>query len=103
MITLHSANGTAFAINSDLVEKVEESANTYVTLISGTSYVVEESLEAVVALVRHDRAIVRALADRYLLTGGLPESPVVQAQERENGSQLRVFYPLPPDDEEGAH
>lgn len=100
MITLHSANGTAFAINSDLVEKVEESADTHVTLIGGTSYVVEESLETIVALVRHDRAIVRALADRYLLTGGLPESPSVVAQERENGSLLRVFYPLPSEVEE---
>lgn len=84
------------------MEKVEESADTHVTLIGGTSYVVEERLETIVALVRHDRAIVRALADRYLLSGGLPESPGVLAQERESGTLLRVFYPAPPDYEEGG-
>jgi flagellar protein FlbD len=95
MITLHSANGTTFAINSDLVEKVEESADTHVTLIGGASYLVDESLETIVALVQHDKAIVRALADRYLLSGGLPENPSLHVEDRENGSLLRVFYPLP--------
>jgi flagellar protein FlbD len=102
MITLHSANGTAFAINSDLVEKVEESADTHVTLIGGTSYVVEEGLDAIVALVQHDRAIVRALADRYLLAGGLPDNPGLHVQDRENGPLLRVFYPLPDETGEGG-
>jgi flagellar protein FlbD len=100
MITVHSANGTRFAINSDLVEKVEESADTYVTLVGGASYLVEESLDQIVTLVQHDRAIVRALADRYLLTGGLPESPSMEIEEHENGSLLRVFYPLPDENAE---
>jgi uncharacterized protein YlzI (FlbEa/FlbD family) len=102
MITLHSAHGTAFAINSDLLERVEESANTHVTMAGGKSYLVEESLEEIVALVQHDRAIIRALADRYLLSGDLPRRPQVDVDEVESPGTLRVFYPLPEENEEGA-
>lgn len=44
MITVHSANGTRFAINSDLVEKVKESADTHVTLVGGAVDLVEIEL-----------------------------------------------------------
>jgi uncharacterized protein YlzI (FlbEa/FlbD family) len=68
MITLLSANGTTISINGDLVERVEEQAETHITLVGGTSYVVKESLETIVSLVRHDRALIRALADKYLFS-----------------------------------
>ncbi|HWD24577.1 MAG TPA: flagellar FlbD family protein [Acidimicrobiales bacterium] len=69
MIKLHSANGIAFAINHDLIERVEEAGDTHVTLIGGERYTVSETLDEIVASIRHEKAVVRAVADTMLLSG----------------------------------
>lgn len=98
MIKLHTVHGQTFAINGDLVERVEEFADTHVTLVGGTSYVVTETLDEIVTLVRHDRAIIRALADRYLIEGDLPELPGSEPHVLDHGvaptpTGLRAFRP----------
>ena len=48
MIEVTRLNGTTVLINSDLIETVEETPDTVITLTTGTKYVVKESCEEIV-------------------------------------------------------
>lgn len=48
MIELTRLNGKTFVINSDLIETVEETPDTVVTLTVGSKYVVQESKEDII-------------------------------------------------------
>ena len=58
MIILTRLNGDQFAINCDLVERVDAHPNTVLTLVDATKYIVAESLAEVVERVRDFRASV---------------------------------------------
>lgn len=58
MITVTRRNGTTFALNPDLIERVEATPDTVITLVSGTKYVVAESVERIVGEVCTFRAAV---------------------------------------------
>ncbi|MBK7722280.1 MAG: flagellar FlbD family protein [Austwickia sp.] len=58
MITVTRRNGTTFALNPDLIERVEATPDTVVTLVSGTKYIVAESVQDIVDEVCHFRAAV---------------------------------------------
>ena len=60
MIILTRLNGDQFAINCDLVERVDAHPNTVLTLVDATKYIVAESLTEVVERVRDFRASVLA-------------------------------------------
>jgi flagellar protein FlbD len=56
MIILTRLNGERFALNPDLLERVDSTPDTVLTLLGGTKYVVSETLEAVIDRVRQFRA-----------------------------------------------
>lgn len=56
MIILTRLNGDVFAVNCDLVERVDAHPNTVLTLVDGTKYIVAETLAEVVDRVRDFRA-----------------------------------------------
>lgn len=58
MITVTRRNGTQFALNPDLIERVEATPDTVVTLVSGTKYVVAETVKEIVDEVCNFRAAV---------------------------------------------
>lgn len=58
MITVTRRNGTAFALNPDLIERVEATPDTVITLVSGTKYVVAETVQQIVDEVCQFRAAV---------------------------------------------
>jgi flagellar protein FlbD len=60
MIILTRLNGEQFAVNCDLVERVDAHPDTVLTLVDGTKYIVAESLTEVVGRVRDFRAGVLA-------------------------------------------
>ena len=62
MITVTRLNGPAFALNPDLIERVEATPDTVIHLVGGTNYVVVETPEEIVARVRESRAAVIALS-----------------------------------------
>lgn len=62
MITLTRINGSRFALNCDLIERVESTHDTVLTLVDGTRYLVTESMDEVVEAVRAYRASVVALS-----------------------------------------
>lgn len=60
VIMLTRLNGSPFALNPDLIERVERTPDTVITLVDGKHYVVEEGLDQVIDLVTHSRAVVLA-------------------------------------------
>lgn len=62
MITLTRLSGTKFALNCDLIERVDATPDTVVTLVDGKKYVVTESLEEVLTSVRRHRGEVLAMS-----------------------------------------
>ncbi|HMO10177.1 MAG TPA: flagellar FlbD family protein [Actinotalea sp.] len=67
MIVVTRLNGSRFAVNPDLLQRIESSPDTILTLIDGTKYIVAETLEEITELVVEYRARVvattMALAD----------------------------------------
>jgi flagellar protein FlbD len=64
MIIVTRLHGTTVAVNCDLIERVEASPETVVTLVDGNRYVVRESVAEIVDKVRAFRASVVLLAGR---------------------------------------
>jgi flagellar protein FlbD len=64
MIILTRLHGSSVAVNCDLIERVEASPETVLTLVDGSRYVVRESVAEVVDKVRAFRASVVLLAGR---------------------------------------
>ncbi|WP_314425292.1 flagellar FlbD family protein [uncultured Microbacterium sp.] len=56
MITVTRLDHTRFAVNPDLIERIQESPDTTLHMIDGHVYVVVETLEAVVDLIVSYRA-----------------------------------------------
>jgi flagellar protein FlbD len=57
-------NGQQFALNPDLIERVDSTPDTVIALVEGTKYLVKESLTDVARLIREFRASVIAEAQR---------------------------------------
>jgi flagellar protein FlbD len=64
VITLTRLGGSVFALNSDLIERVDSTPDTVITLVDGTKYVVCEGLRAVVDAIREYRGAVIAESAR---------------------------------------
>ena len=64
MITLTRLSGSMFALNSDLIERVDSTPDTVITLVDGTKYVVREDLVSVVDAIREYRGAVIAESAR---------------------------------------
>jgi flagellar protein FlbD len=62
MILVTRLSGERMALNVDLIERVEETPDTVVTMVHGTKHVIEESLDELVDLVQRFKAEVLALA-----------------------------------------
>jgi flagellar protein FlbD len=75
MIMLTRLSGTAFLLNADLIERVDSTPDTIITLIDGTKYVVAEPLEDVLAEVLDFRARIVAKATFYDSTLPTPTHP----------------------------
>ena len=73
MIRVTRLNGERFALNPDLVERVEGHPDTVVFLVDGTRYVVTESVDEVLVEIREYRASI--LATAYEMDRGTYRSP----------------------------
>ncbi|HYX96832.1 MAG TPA: flagellar FlbD family protein [Geodermatophilus sp.] len=82
-------NGERFALNPDLVERVEGHPDTVVFLVDGTKYVVSESVEEVLVEIREYRASI--LATAYEMDRGTYRSP--SRPEQAEASAAVVPFP----------
>lgn len=62
MVTLTRLTGSVFALNPDLIERVDQTPDTVITLVDGTKYLVQEDLTEVIAAVLEFRARVISAA-----------------------------------------
>jgi flagellar protein FlbD len=63
LILLRRLGGPVFTLNPDLIERAEATPDTVVTLIGGNKYVICESLDELVELIREYRARILASAE----------------------------------------
>ena len=68
--------GLPIAVNPDLIERIEETPDTVVTLVDGHKLVVEEPLDDVIAMIRNWRASVAAAAIQIFRETGVDDDPV---------------------------
>ena len=68
MIRVTRLNGEQFALNPDLIERVEAHPDTVVFLVDGTKYVVKETVDEVLREIREYRAGI--LATSYEMDRG---------------------------------
>lgn len=62
MIPLTRISGSQFVLNSDLIERVDATPDTVVTLVDGKKYVVSERPEEIIRAVREHRSQIIALS-----------------------------------------
>ena len=62
MVTLTRLTGSVFALNPDLIERIDQTPDTVITLVDGTKYLVLECLADVIAAVLEFRASVISAA-----------------------------------------
>jgi flagellar protein FlbD len=65
MIIVSRLNGHEFALNCNLIEKVEANLDTVITLIDGTKFVISESVDRVIELVRTYQASIMSTTDEF--------------------------------------
>ncbi|MFC6154118.1 flagellar FlbD family protein [Nocardioides yefusunii] len=75
MIRLTRLSGSQFVLNSDLIERVDSTPDTIVTLSHGTKYVVSESLDEVISAVVEFRGRLVAAAGQVPPHSHGPDSP----------------------------
>ena len=63
MIWVTRLNGTEIVVNADLIETVESTPDTVVTLVDGKKYVVHESARDIVDRVRAYRAAILSMLE----------------------------------------
>jgi flagellar protein FlbD len=87
VIPVTRLNGERFALNPDLIERVEGHPDTVAFLVDGTKYVVKETVDEVLQEIREYRAAI--LATSYEMDRGeyrsAPAAPV------DNGSSVVPF------------
>lgn len=60
MIIVKRLTGQPFAVNPDLIERIECTPDTILVLLDGTRYLVDESLPGIVSLIQEHRAAIVA-------------------------------------------
>jgi flagellar protein FlbD len=85
MILLTRLNGTTFAVNPDLVERIQEQPDTTVVLVDGTTFIVTETIEEVIDEIAEYRARVIALAHSMHFETPAPAVPASSRGPRRFG------------------
>ncbi|HXL01981.1 MAG TPA: flagellar FlbD family protein [Candidatus Atribacteria bacterium] len=71
MITLTRFNGSSFVLNMDLIETIEATPDTIITLVTGRKYVVKESVDEIIGKILDFR---RQSGVSKILIQNLPEN-----------------------------
>ena len=90
MIRVTRLNGEQFALNPDLIERVEAHPDTVAFLVDGTKYVVKETVDEVLQEIREYRAGI--LATSYEMDRG-EYRPASDAEHDDAGVSSVVPFP----------
>ncbi len=75
VIIVTRLNGTQFAINPDLLQRIDTTPDTILTLVDGTKFIVSEPMEVVIDLITNYRATLVARAQDLQQRLGLHAAP----------------------------
>ena len=89
MITLTRLSGSVFVLNSDLIERIDATPDSVVTLIDGKKYVVAETLDQIIDLVRTYRGEVIAVGAH------IAEQPLPVPEDSDHDRPLAAVAALP--------
>lgn len=89
MILLRRLGGPVFTLNPDLIERAEATPDTVVTLIGGNKYVICESLDELVELIRDYRA--RIIASAEAMTSDPNQFPDANQGQPSGHARIRVL------------
>ncbi|WP_435299655.1 flagellar FlbD family protein [Timonella sp. A28] len=64
MIVVSKLNHEKFAVNPDLIQRIDSAPDTILTLVDGTKYIVSESMPEVIELIDVHRAEIIARAQQ---------------------------------------
>jgi flagellar protein FlbD len=98
MILLTRLNGATIGVNADLIERIDSTPDTVITLVDGKKYLVTETTDEVVQRIVHFRARVLAAVDECTAfpAGDFPtgefsgEYPPARAAAAAPGRALRL-------------
>lgn len=82
MITVTRFGGGAFALNPDLIERIETTPDTIIVMVDATRYIVEEPVETLINKIREDRALTLARVEALSAQGEGEESHSAPAAAR---------------------
>jgi len=89
LILLRRLGGPVFTLNPDLIERAEATPDTVVTLIGGNKYVICESLDELVELIRDYRA--RIIASAEAMTSDSNPYSDVSSAHASGHARIRVL------------
>lgn len=105
VIIVTRLNGPQFAVNPDLLQRIDSAPDTILTLVDGTKYIVAESTSQIIELITDHRAQLIARAQQ--LAPGTPDDEprgpglsVVRSIDTTDDGAPRTSTPVRPDDEE---
>ena len=75
MILVTRLNGPPLAINADLIERAETTPDTVLTLIDGTKYLIAETVDELISLMRDHRASILVRAAQLEREAEAPADP----------------------------
>ncbi len=90
MLQLTRLSGPVFALNPDLIERAEATPDTVVTLVNGSKYVIRESLDELIALIRDYR--IELVSAANAMGGFAPTSTM--SQNHANHGPTRSTQPV---------
>lgn len=93
MIRVHRLKGEPFALNPDLFERVVENPDTTITLVDGTHFIVQESLEDLIRLVAEYRANIIRMSQQ--MEEGTYVSPAAVPARTETTPDGATIHHLP--------
>ena len=76
MIVVTRLNDTQFAVNPDLIERINANPDTTLIMVDGAKYIVTESMSEIIDRIAEYRARVVSLAQNLAVTE--PSQPTVQ-------------------------
>jgi flagellar protein FlbD len=95
MISLTRLSGSVFLLNADLIERVDSTPDTVVTLVDGKKYVVAESMGDVLEAVVAYRGEIVALGALLDSARAAQQSLPLPRRENRTGPRLAAVAPHP--------
>ena len=95
MIIVTRLNGPQLSVNPDLLQRIDATPDTILTLVDGTKYIVEESMPQVIDLITDYRANLLARAQDVQQHFGLHAAPAPDTTEHDDAPLARPV-PLRP-------